>query len=147
MTSKNCSGADVLALARTYLGCPWKHRGRTRTGIDCVGLLIVVGKEFGLHNYLDDVAYRRLSVGSDLIKPFVEHCDRIPDLNKLCSGDILVMRDTLFPQHVVMVAEESGRLSIVHATVHRGAVVEEAMTEDWRRKIISGFKFRGLING
>jgi cell wall-associated NlpC family hydrolase len=147
MTSRSYSGEEVLALTRTYVGTPWKHRGRTRSGIDCVGLLISVGKELGLHDYPDDVGYRRLSTGSDLIKPFVEHCDRIPDLNKLRSGDILIMRDTLFPQHVVMVADDSGRLSIVHATVHRGAVVEESFTDDWRRKIITGFRFRGLSNG
>ena len=147
MTSKNCSGADVLALARTFIGVPWKHQGRTRNGIDCVGILITVGAELGLHDYADDVAYRRLSSGSDLIKPFVEHCDRVTDLNNLQSGDILIVRDTLYPQHVVMVANEEGRISIVHATVHKGAVVEELLTEDWRRKIICGFRFKGLSTG
>jgi cell wall-associated NlpC family hydrolase len=147
MTSRSYSGEEVLALARTYIGTPWKHLGRTRQGIDCVGLPISVGKELGLHEYPDDVGYRRLSLGADLIKPFAEHCDRISDLNKLQSGDILIMRDTLFPQHVVMVANEQGRVSIIHATVHRGAVVEESFTEDWRRKIITGFRFKGLSNG
>lgn len=32
------SQARLLAAARSYLGVPWRHRGRTRIGLDCAGL-------------------------------------------------------------------------------------------------------------
>lgn len=38
---------DFVTIARSYLGCPHRHQGRSRNGLDCVGLVIVAGKEAG----------------------------------------------------------------------------------------------------
>lgn len=37
-----------VAEARSYLGTPWRHQGRNRMGIDCVGLVIVSARINGL---------------------------------------------------------------------------------------------------
>lgn len=34
--------------ARSYLSVPWKHQGRTRRGVDCVGLVVLAARSCGL---------------------------------------------------------------------------------------------------
>ena len=47
----------IIAAARAWLGVPWRHQGRTRQGVDCAGLVVLVGREFGLAAY-DTFAFR-----------------------------------------------------------------------------------------
>lgn len=42
------SGDQVVKAARRYLDVPFKLHGRTRAGLDCIGLLIAVARDFGL---------------------------------------------------------------------------------------------------
>lgn len=128
----------IASLARSYIGTPWRHQGRTRTGIDCAGLPIVVGKELGLHEYPDDVNYRRLSTGQDLLAPLEEHCNRISNLAALLPGDIVILRDRLYPQHMGLMSSET---HIVHAMYGR-KVIEEPLTGDLRAKLIRGYRYR-----
>jgi len=43
------TGADIVADARRYLGVRYKVNGRDRDGFDCVGLIVIVGNDFGLN--------------------------------------------------------------------------------------------------
>lgn len=129
----------IVALTRTFLGVPWRHQGRTKYGIDCVGLPIVVGKQLGLHDYPDDVNYIRTSLGSDLFRPFEKYCNRISNLKELKPGDIIVLKDELFPQHVGIM---SSKVNVIHATVHRRKVVEEPLVGDFKAKLLRGYKFK-----
>jgi hypothetical protein len=40
--------ADIIREARSYVGTLMCHRGRLRTGVDCIGLVHCVGTTFGL---------------------------------------------------------------------------------------------------
>ena len=46
----------IVAAARSWLGVPWRHQGRARQGIDCAGLVVLVGRGLGLTDY-DTAAY------------------------------------------------------------------------------------------
>jgi cell wall-associated NlpC family hydrolase len=41
----------IIAAARSWLGVPWRHQGRTRQGVDCAGLVVLVGRGLGLDDY------------------------------------------------------------------------------------------------
>jgi hypothetical protein len=135
---------SIVEEARKLLGTRWKHMGRTENGIDCVGLIITVGRRLGLHDYPDDVTYTRQSMGHDLIQPFVRHGERVPNLIGLKDGDILIMKDMLFPHHTGFLASTGDTKTIIHACVFRGAVVEDTMVEDDWKKVITAFRFKGL---
>lgn len=45
--TKRAFGYRVLVLAYQLIGCPYKHRGRTETGLDCVGLILMIGNRLG----------------------------------------------------------------------------------------------------
>lgn len=136
--------AEIVTLAKSYLGVPWRHQGRTRHSIDCVGLVIAVGSELGLHDYPDDVRYSRISTGPELIKPFEQYMDRIRDLADLRPGDVVLMKDTLYPQHVGIM---SSKTNVIHATVHKRRVVEEPLVGDFRAKLLRGYRFKVFNNG
>ena len=34
-----------VAAARGYVGVPWRHLGRSRTGVDCIGLVLLAARE------------------------------------------------------------------------------------------------------
>jgi cell wall-associated NlpC family hydrolase len=53
---------DIVAAARTYLGVPWRHQGRTRAGLDCAGLIVMVARDLALSDY-DSTAYGRRAQG------------------------------------------------------------------------------------
>jgi cell wall-associated NlpC family hydrolase len=134
----------IIEEARSYIGVPWKHRGRSRTGIDCLGLVLEVGSKFGLHDYPDDVHYTRQSSGQELITPFIRHGKRVTDFKDLKDGDVLIMKDRFFPHHVGFIASKGGTRTLIHACVHQRKVVEDVLTEDRYRKIITAFKFKEL---
>lgn len=138
------STSRIVEEARRYLGAPFKHRGRTLSGIDCVGLPIVVGWSLGLHDYRDEVEYTRQSNGEVLLRPFLEHCERLRSPGEHRDGDILILRDVLFPHHSAIRASNGEMVTLIHACVHRGRVVEDPLTEEFRRKLITVFRFRGV---
>ena len=41
-------GERVLAEARALLGTQWRHLGRSETGIDCIGLVLVAAARAGI---------------------------------------------------------------------------------------------------
>jgi hypothetical protein len=43
------TGQQIVEDARKYLGAPYKVGGRSRVGLDCVGLVMLIARDFGLN--------------------------------------------------------------------------------------------------
>lgn len=133
----------IVAEARTWIGVPWKHQGRTRIGIDCVGLLVVVLHKLKLTDY-DFQAYGRRSQGREFLYHFERRAERKP-LNSEQPGDILLFRDKQFPCHAAIVASMNNTLTIIHAHALRRAVVEDRLNQgDWISRRVACFEVRGI---
>lgn len=64
--------------ARKYLGVPWRHQGRSRGGLDCVGLVVLAARDCGLDAPLA-ATYGRLA-HYFILKPILcEFAYRIPE--------------------------------------------------------------------
>jgi cell wall-associated NlpC family hydrolase len=41
-------GEDIVRIADSFVGTPYRHQGRSRKGVDCWGLLYAIGAEAGI---------------------------------------------------------------------------------------------------
>lgn len=133
--------SDVVKAARSYLGVKFRLHGRDRTGLDCVGLLYRVLSDLGMQlpDYTD---YDR--------QPNVEKLQRVLDMYSVraptsvpYSGQVLKIRQLIFPMHVAILAVEQGKATIIHANVKRQKVVEQSLTE-WADLIIEHRNINGV---
>lgn len=81
-------GDKIVEQARTYLGTPWHHLGRSRGGVDCVGLVTCIAYDLRLVNYMPP-SYSRKTTHATMLNQFAKFCDRVP-VQKMEPGDIPV---------------------------------------------------------
>ena len=134
---------SIVEEARRWLGVPWLHQGRTKLGVDCAGLVVLVAKKLGLSEY-DNTSYQRRALGSEFLRQFGENMDQKP-VAEACPGDVLVFRDAAFPCHAAVVGERDGELTLIHAHAMRRRVVEERLGQgDWMARRVACYAFRGV---
>lgn len=106
------------------MGVKWQHMGRNRMGIDCVGLYVMIARNFDIPCHGDEVNYRRTPEGDGrLVKVLTEQMIIVQPPLKLGMG--VVLRDNTQPCHVGIIGERYGELSLIHASVIKGKVYEE----------------------
>jgi len=130
---------DIVDLARTLIGTPWLHQGRQpKLGLDCIGLIKVVGENFGLVDG-DYLRYGRQPIPLQMQTLMEQYLDPIDELE---NGCIVWLAVTHVPQHVAIYTKEN---TIIHA-VNFGPnkVVENGFTQPWPQKLKGIYKFRGL---
>lgn len=128
--------------ARGYLDVRFRHRGRSRHGLDCAGLMVLAYRDcgvvlpdfrlYGREPHKDGLArYVRAAMGPEIHAP-------------LADGDVLLMRFAIEPHHLAMVvAVEYGGVSafnIIHADGHVGRVLEQRLTPDMAQRITHQFR-------
>lgn len=117
---------DIVAEALTWEGVPWRHQGRTRKGIDCAGLPILVGLSLGLTDY-NPRDYPRRPDGT-----FLSHFEKVLERVGVVSiqpGDVIVFNDHLHPCHCGIVATKYGQPSVIHSHAQRRQVIHERLDE------------------
>lgn len=117
--------AQVVAAARGYLGVRWHHQGRSRAGLDCIGLVVRVAHDLGLSEF--DVAGYGRNPDSDRLRAGLrEHC--VERFGSPEVGMVALMRFDIAPQHLAFVVPyEHGGLGLVHALVTARRVVEHRL--------------------
>lgn len=139
----------VVAEARAWLGVPLIHRGRDRQGgVDCLGLVIVVGVGSGA---VDDPGAALDAFGD---------YGRLPNAERLAAGlDAFLVRacDTGRPgdvvglhwgrpgavMHLAILADYAGRASMIHAypLIRPKAVVEVSFAGLWPNRVCGFWRF------
>ena len=131
--------AAFIAAARRLAGTPFKHRGRSERGVDCLGLVKValdaVGRETA-----DERLYGREPEpeGLRLRAALREHFGAPVPLQ---AGCVVLMRWHALPNHVAIVGDYvHGGLSLIHALASEGRVVETRLADPWPRRIVEGYR-------
>lgn len=128
----------VIAEARSWLGVPFLHQGRSRDGVDCVGLVIAVCRNCGLVTPdFDTGTYGRLPANDMLRSSIAEHCE---PLSSPRPGCLLVIRWSRQASHVALCLGET----MVHAYERIGTVVEHGYRGRWLRMTDSAWTLPGL---
>lgn len=66
-----------------YLDTPFHHQGRTKWGIDCVGLIVCSARDCGIE-VEDFTAYRKFAHDNTLEEKLLEYCYQIDELEDGC---------------------------------------------------------------
>jgi cell wall-associated NlpC family hydrolase len=129
----------MVAYARSLVGTPFRHRGRSVRGVDCIGLVVLALRQVGVTT-ADERLYGRTPEpeGAKLRQTLVDHFGQpIPELQ---PGAIVTMQWHGRPNHVGIVGETPyGELSLIHADSKMGAVVEHRLADPWPRRIVEGW--------
>jgi cell wall-associated NlpC family hydrolase len=136
----------VIAAARSLLTAhdgkrvPFRHRGRSVRGIDCIGLVAYAFAAAG-REIRDRKDYGRDPVRDGLRGELVAHLgDPIPKA-EMRPGDVLLMRWHQDGNHVALVTDYPlGGLAIIHALAQAGTVVEHRYAEPWVRRTAEVFR-------
>jgi len=131
--------SQLVTAARRYLGVPFRHRGRTRAGLDCAGLIWRSYADLGV--ILPDIRiYGR--------EPHRNGLERVVKAGFGCAaardpepGDVLLMRFEREPHHLGFVGDYAhGGLSLIHAYGTAGKVVEHRLDALWRGRIVTVYR-------
>lgn len=140
---------DVVCEARRFVGTPFEHQGRLLgVGVDCIGIAVSVGKILGLTGGYDANGYGRNPSGNKMLSECAKLVDAkvvdsVPLGEALQLGDLLLMRIFRDPQHVAIVTALNP-VYIVHAHQGVGKCVEHRLDDQWRKRIIGVYRYRGL---
>jgi cell wall-associated NlpC family hydrolase len=124
---------DLIIIARTWLGVPFRHQGRNKLGVDCGGLLICIGQQAGL-TIIPPATYS-MSPDINLVRRALDaNCTVIP-LAAAQPGDVLLLAFAGAPQHVGLMTD----IGLLHAWAKPGKVVEHRIDEQWQRRMVAAY--------
>ena len=129
------TAADVIRVARTWVGVPFRHQGRDRNGIDCWGVPVVVLRELGaLPEGFDEAGYPRQPLSGQIQKHLLRFCTVLPDY---VPGCLVALRMQSTAMHVAIFTDTD---TIIHAMDRqsRGGVVEHGFRGMWRSRYAQG---------
>jgi len=135
---------EIVEHARGWLQTKWRHQGRSKTGIDCAGLIVQVGKELALLDPSVDVLdYGRRTQGPELLNHLKRNlCEsRVADIK---DGSIVSFRSPKFPCHIGILSTKHGIRHIIHASIPHRRVVEEHYINEFPATITHCFEYCGV---
>lgn len=131
--------------ARTYLGVRWRHQGRSREGVDCIGLPVVCaaavrGLDIPLPDYRPPIPdYRPTTNDEAMLRGCQQYLQPVATADAQ-PGDIVVLGFEKQRHMAILGDYPGGGLSLIHAYLPNGKVVEMRLDDAWRGRILSVFR-------
>jgi cell wall-associated NlpC family hydrolase len=123
----------VVEEARRWVGVPFRHQGRDRNGVDCVGLPIVVLQALGaVPEGFEILDYPRHPFTGDLKQRILKHCTPLPGFVPGCLVGIKWQRTLA---HVAIYTHAD---TLIHALENRKTVIEHGFRGLWRTRYAQG---------
>jgi NlpC/P60 family putative phage cell wall peptidase len=138
--------ADIVSLARAWIGTPYHHQASLRAvGCDCLGLVRGVWREAYGFDPEHPPAYARDWAESTGIETMLDaanrHLSTVP-LNEIAPGHVLIfrLRPTTVAKHAAILATPS---TMIHA-MEGGPTAEVPLSPWWLRRIAAAYAFPAL---
>lgn len=132
---------ELVDQARKYLGTPFKHRGRTKFGLDCAGL--IVRSYLDLGRPVKDLRIYGREPHRDGLRQTVlsNQVDRV--YGPWEPGDVLLMKFVREPHHLGIAGDYfAGGLSLIHSYGEIGRVVEHRLDDVWKSRVLEVYRYR-----
>lgn len=123
--------------ARSLIGTPFVHQGRSTDGVDCVGLVVLCAKEIGADTSGDKTNYSRLPHGV-LLPILSEIMEKVDDWK---PADILVMKFLNEPTHIGIWTGST----LIHTYSSLKKVVEHRLDDKWKKRVVSAYRLKELM--
>lgn len=123
----------VVEAARAYKGCPWRHQGRSRSGLDCAGLLVLAFRDAGV--VLTDLSAYTRHPWKDGLEQVLAHNFQKVD-SAPAPGDVLLFRYTRYPQHLALATDKG----IIHSLSGGPGVVEHGLDSFWAKRLLGVYR-------
>ena len=117
----------LVSTARSFVGVDYRHRGRTRDGLDCSGLVIATVRESGCTASPPAPTYGLIPEADLLDRMLAEHMVRLNDWREARPGDVITRCFRLGQpaKHCgVVTLNDPDNLRCVHASRTARRVVE-----------------------
>ena len=127
------TAAQVVSEARTWIGVPFVHQGRSRSGVDCIGLPIMVLRSLGVPEFEPPRDYPRAPNDDTLLKHhFLRFCTPLPDAVPGCAIALKAQRTFM---HVAIYTDTD---TIIHVLEKHGRVIEHGFRGMWKSRFAAG---------
>ena len=130
----------LIETARSYLGVPYRHQGRTRKGVDCLGLVIACANDLKVP-IADSTAYSTKVDTENLLNGILAHAQQTEKI-VVKPGYLALMQfvKEAGATHTALITERG----IIHSYNKRGKVVEHRLNDVWEKRIVATFKLNGV---
>ena len=128
----------IVAFARSMIGKPFSHLGRTEAAVDCVGLVILAFRAGGL-DIKDFSQYRHRDEELDYVEQARRHWTTSDDF---CGnqGDAFLFKVKRYPSHFGIATEDG---TLIQASDKHGKVIETRFDERWARRAVLRIEANG----
>lgn len=133
---------DIVTEARRWLRTPYRKRGRDVKGIDCLGLLVMIGRHFEIP-HTDEQDYSDWP-RSDLliVRKLAQYLVRVPPTLTPLPGMVGCFAERRLPGHCGIFSKMHGEVHLIHARIRPASVVEES----WRQMPMHELRLIGLFD-
>lgn len=119
---------EITRIARSFIGTPYRHQGRSRMAVDCWGLLFAVGTEAGVipAGLVSPANYGRLS-NIQMRAKVAEWCT---ETDQVDDGILVLIKwpGTNYAGHMGILTHEG---NMIHAYSMENKVVEHGFRGPW----------------
>lgn len=132
---------QLIEEARTWIGVPFRHQGRSKYGTDCIGLIVCIRNAVepwaGMY---EPSNYSRTSIESLLVDKMNEY--GFTPVRKVAPGVVILIKwpKSKTPTHVALCLGET----MIHAYRRTEKVCEVGYREPWLRMTSGLYRMPGV---
>lgn len=138
---------ELISAARGFIDVPYKHRGRSMRGVDCIGLVGCAFLSIGI-GFQDRRIYSPAPNGEMLTQALTLHLGEpmwtraYGNPMKLQPGDITLMQWHKHPNHIGLVTDYPlpNQVALIHSYSEAQRVVEHRLDTPWPRRIVAAWR-------